>query len=74
MDVLEQILSTRDTIKSLVVDYGIGHDKSYFAIRGMKETEYIAHAFENTYLGNEVFKKYLPDIYEEMIAYIHSLK
>lgn len=74
MDVIEQIMSTRDTIKSLVVKYGDGHSTLYFSRPGTKEAEYLAHAFENAYIGNEVFKKYLPDIYEEMISYIRSLK
>lgn len=73
-DVLEQIGATRDTIKSLVVKYGAGHSDSYFRMPGTKEAEYIAHAFENAFLGNVVFKKYLPEMYNEMIAYIRSLK
>lgn len=73
-DVLEQIGSTRDTIKSLVVKYGCGHSTGYFRKTRMKETEYLAHAFENAFLGNRVFQKYLPDIYAEMIAYIKALK
>lgn len=73
-DVLEQIGSTRDTIKSLVVKYGGGHSTAYFKRTRMKETEYLAHAFENAFLGNRVFQKYLPDIYAEMVAYIRALK
>lgn len=73
-DVIEQIGSTRDTIKSLVVKYGSGHATSYFRKTRMKETEYLAHAFENAFLGNRVFQKYLPDIYAEMVAYIRALK
>lgn len=73
-DVIEQIGSTRDTIKSLVVKYGSGHTTSYFRKTRMKETEYLAHAFENAFLGNRVFQKYLPDIYAEMVAYIRALK
>ncbi|MCF2708157.1 hypothetical protein [Bacteroides pyogenes] len=73
-DAIEQIGSTRDTIKSLVVKYGSGHTTSYFKKTRMSETEYLAHAFENTFLGNRVFQKYLPDIYNEMIAYIRALK
>lgn len=73
-DVFEQIGSTRDTIKSLVVKYGSGHSTSYFRKTRMKETEYLAHAFENAFLGNRVFQKYLPDIYAEMVAYIRALK
>ena len=73
-DVMEQIISTRDAIKSLVVQYGAGHTDEYFAQPRMKETEYLAHAFENAFLGNAVFKKYLPDIYNDMVKYIKSLK
>lgn len=74
MDALEQIGSTRDTIKSLNVKYGAGHTTTYFKRTRMKETEYLAHAFENTFLGNRVFQKYLPAVYEEMVRYIKSLK
>lgn len=73
-DVTEQIGSTLDTIKSLVITYGDGHSTSYFRKTRMKETEYLAHAFENTFLGNRVFQKFMPDIYDEMIAYIRTLK
>ena len=74
MDVIEQIGSTSDTIKSLVVKYGFGHSNSYFKMKRAKETEYLAHAFENAFLGNRVFQKVMPDIYDEMIRYIKSLK
>jgi|GEM_PF-1118311 len=73
-DVMEQIGSTRDTIKSLVISYGDGHSTKYFKQSGKSEAEYLAHAFENTFIGNEVFKKYMPEIYNEMITYIRSLK
>ena len=73
-DVLEQIGCVRDTIKSLVVKYGFGHSTAYFKRERMKETEYLAHAFENAFIGNRVFQKYLPDIYNEMIAYVRALK
>ena len=45
-----------------------------FKLPGNKEAEYLAHAFENAFLGNRIFQKYLPDIYNEMIAYIKALK
>jgi hypothetical protein len=73
-DVLEQIMATRDTIKSLVISYGDGHSSAYFRGPGKKEAEYLAHAFENAFIGNRVFKKYMPEIYDEMIAYIRTLK
>jgi hypothetical protein len=73
-DVLEQIGSVRDTIKSLVITYGDGHSTKYFKTPGRQQAEYLAHAFENAFVGNEVFKKYMPDTYKEMVAYIRGLK
>ncbi len=73
-DLKEQILNTADTLKSLVIKYGFGHDTNYFRQTRMSETEYLAHAFENTFVGNEVFKKYMPTIYNDMVAYIKKLK
>jgi len=72
-DVYEQIGSTRDAIMSLDIRYGFGHSKAYFKIPGMQEKEFIAHCFENTYVGNQVFKKYLPELYDEMVNYIKGL-
>lgn len=52
----------------------MGIRTSIFRKPRMKETEYLAHAFENAFLGYRIFQKYLPDIYNEMIAYIKALK
>lgn len=73
-DVLEALNSTADALMSLNKSYGWGHTKSYFSKPGMKEAEFIAHAFENAFGGNPVFKKYMPELYEETIKYIKSLK
>lgn len=73
-DVLESIGATQDTIMSLNVNYGWGHSKSYFKSADMRAAEFLAHAFENAYAGNGVFKKYLPALYDDMVAYIKALK
>lgn len=73
-DVMEQICSTRDTIKALNVKYGFGHSTAYFQTPGMSEKEFIAHCFENAFAGNKVFKKYLPELYTEMVNYIREIK
>ena len=73
-DYEEAALAMKDTIKSLIVKYGEGHSASYFANRGMKETEWLAHAFENAYAGNSVFQKFMPEEFKEMVAYIQGLK
>lgn len=72
-DVLEQIGSVQDTIKSINNSHGWGHSTAYFKRPGMKEAEFLAHCFENSFAGNPVFKKYLPDLYEDMVRYIKSL-
>lgn len=73
-DAMEQICSTRDTIKALNVKYGSGHSTAYFQTPGMSEKEFIAHCFENAFVGNKVFKKYLPELYTEMVSYIRGIK
>lgn len=73
-DVIEQIAAVQDTLKSLIVSVGWGHSTSYFKGLGKSEAEYLAHAFENAFIGNRVFQKYLPTEYAEMIALIRSLK
>lgn len=73
-DVLEAICSTMDTLMSLNVNYGWGHSKSYMRTYGASEMEYMAHAFENAFHENIVFKHFMPEIYDEMVAYIRSLQ
>jgi hypothetical protein len=73
-DVMEAFNSTADAVMSLNSSYGWGHTKSYFSKPGMKEAEFLAHAFENAFGGNPVFKKYLPELYDETVKYIKSLK
>jgi len=72
-DYQEAALAVKDTIKSLVVKYGEGHTTKYFSYAGMKETEWLAHCFENTFAGNSVFKHFMPTEYKEMVDYIKSL-
>jgi hypothetical protein len=73
-DVLEQIGAIRDTLMAINPKYGAGHKKSYFKQSGAREAEFLAHAFENAFAGNPIFKKYLPELYDEMTAYIRALK
>ena len=73
-DVIEQIAAVQDTLKSLITSVGWGHPTSYFKMKGYSEAEYIAHCFENTFIGNRIFQKYLPIEYAETIEFIKSLK
>ena len=74
-DALEQIGSLQDTLKSLVNTKGVGwgHSTSYFNSLSMRRHEYLAHCFENTYLGNRAFEHFMPTEYREMIDLIKSL-
>ena len=73
-DLLEQITSLRDAIMAINPRYGAGHTAAYFKRPTTREAEFLAHCFENTYIGNPIFKKYLPELYDEMRAYIRELK
>ena len=75
-DAIEQFCALMDTLRSLVNrdDVGWGHSVSYFKGYGMKEHEYLAHAFENAFIGNRVFQLLMPTEYAEMIALVKSFK
>ena len=64
-----------DTIKSITKTIGWGHDDNYFTMNGGKYRyfEAIAHAFENKYVGNEVFKFLDPELYQELIDMLDEL-
>lgn len=63
-----------DTIMALNINYGQGHSKAYFKRKGMSEAEFLAHAFENKFAGNDVFKKIMPELYDDTIKLIDELK
>lgn len=54
---------------------GFGHTRKYFTQAGgfMRYAEFMAHAFENKFLGNEIFKNEFPDLYEDTIKLINEL-
>lgn len=75
-DATEQITSLMDTLRALVnrSDVGWGHTVSYFKEKGHQEHEYLAHSFENAFIGNKCFQLLMPVEYQEMIDYIKTLK
>lgn len=75
-DALEQIGAVMDTLRSLVnrSDVGWGHSVSYFKEATHPEHEWLAHCFENAFLGNRCFQLLMPVEYQEMIDYIRTLK
>jgi hypothetical protein len=63
-----------DALMALNPNYGYGHTKSYFKRPGAKEAEFISHCFENKFIGNKVFEKYMPELYSDMIKYIDGIE
>ncbi|WP_293913126.1 phage minor head protein [Sphingobacterium sp. UBA5789] len=72
-DLMNMCGAASDTIMSLNPMYGRGHSSSYWKTPGYKEAEFIAHMFENKFSGNPVFKKVMPELYEEMIQLADEL-
>lgn len=73
-DALEQIGAVLDTLMAINPQYGRGHQPGYYKIPGRRETEFLAHCFENRFSGNRIFEKYLPELYQAMREYIDELK
>lgn len=75
-DAREQISSLMDTLRALVnrSDVGWGHSVSYFKSTYLQQHEFLAHCFENAFLGNKAFQLLMPVEYQEMIDYIRTLK
>jgi hypothetical protein len=69
---IEEAGSFADTLMSLNQNYGAGHTKKYFKTPYMKQAEFIAHAFENKFMGNSFFKETAPDLYDDMIKMIEE--
>ena len=69
-DELNKSVATQDTLMSLNKNYGQGHSKQYYSKKWFSEAEFVAHAFENYFVGNSEFEKYMPDLYKETIKLI----
>nr|WP_129729934.1 hypothetical protein [Parabacteroides goldsteinii] len=74
-DLSEYTCSTADTLMSLNAKYGYGHTKGYFkSAKYLPETEFLSHCFECYYSGNPIMKKAFPDLYDEMIKLVDTIK
>ena len=71
--VLRMIDKTRDTIASMSDVVIGGHSKEYWDNPYSMEKECIAHGFENVFIGNPIMKQFLPDFYEEIVAYLTKI-
>ena len=53
---------------------GWGHEWSgYFRFKHLQYEEFMAHAYENRFVGNPIFKKYFPDLYDDLIKLVDEL-
>ena len=71
-----QISAMLDTLNALTKGrLGSGHSDSYWKELGDYNpmAELMAHSFENKFLGNEIFKNELPELYKETIILIDKL-
>jgi SPP1 gp7 family putative phage head morphogenesis protein len=73
-DLVEMVGAAQDTLASLDPRYGAGHPAAYWKLKDAKESEFIAHMFENAFGGNPVFKKVMPDLYDDMLALWEQIK
>ena len=63
----EQENSLSDTIQALTNNkWGEGHYASYVRVKFNKEAEFMAHAFENKFVGNPAFKLHEPELHKIM--------
>lgn len=78
-DIREALGSCADLLMSIDQRYGFGHryklkdGKWYYDHPNMPETEFTAHCFEAKFHGNPFMKKFMPDIYSRILAYVESL-
>lgn len=74
LDQRTQIHNIADTLKALNPKFGYGHTTEYYTGKLKAEREFIAHCFENKFIGNEILKQIEPELYEDMINLIENLK
>ena len=72
-DVLRMIDKASDTIASMNDVVLGGHSKEYWDKPYNMKKECIAHGFENVFVGNTIMKQFMPDFYEEIVAYIKKI-
>lgn len=72
--IVEYNAAVADWLGSLTTNrIGWGHKISYMRKPYMRAEEFIAHSFENKYVGNPIFKHYFPKEYDEMLKLIDEL-
>ena len=74
-EIKEMYLAVADHIGGLTRGrQGYGHEKSYYNSKyNLAKMEVFAHSSENYFVGNELFKDYFPDLYDESIKYMKEV-
>lgn len=73
-DFEESVGAVADWLGSVTTNtIGWGHKQSYMKKPYLRAKEFIAHSFENKYVGNEVFRYYFPQQYQETIDLLDEL-
>jgi hypothetical protein len=66
--------SAADTLAAITrKDIGWGHSAAYFRDDPKRYMEFLAHAFENKYVGNPVFEYYYPELYYDLVSLMDEL-
>lgn len=71
---IDDIGSLKDTFGALTKErIGGGHGVSYYKKVSNQWHEFIAHAYENRFQGNKIFKSMYPEMYKDMIKMVDEL-
>jgi hypothetical protein len=73
-EITEFIGAYADTIMAISKSkYGWGHSKTYMSNMANRRMEWFAHASENYWIGNPVFKSEFPELHDQMLEYYREL-
>ena len=72
----DRVTATADMVEALTKgSAGWGHGAGYFAKVGgkLRYMEFVAHVFENYYVGNPIFKEIFPELYKDTLGLMKIL-
>jgi len=72
----DRVTAAADMVEALTKgSAGWGHGAGYFAKAGgkLRHMEFVAHVFENYYVGNPMFKEILPELYKDTLELMKIL-
>lgn len=73
-DYMADVGALKDTFGALTKEkIGGGHGRSYYKNKSFQWHEFIAHAYENKFQGNKLFKSLYRELYDDMIKMVDEL-